>query len=136
GARPLSVRVAAKVDRAVPAATGQTTGQTKGTGLLRRLPWEIRLSVLAVFYLGPPALLIVVATLAYYTVRIPDPMALRLKGQAPVVRVLARDGSLLSERGGSDAYFPLDLLPPYLIAAVIATEDRRFFRHWGLDPSC
>jgi penicillin-binding protein 1A len=121
----------AKADRAAPAVTGQT----KGTGLLRRLPWEIRLSVLAVFYLGPPALLIVVATLAYYTVRIPDPMALRLKGQAPVVRVLARDGSLLSERGGGDAYVPIDLLPRYLIDAVIATEDRRFFRHWGIDPS-
>src|SRR5262245_9000913 len=117
-------------------AAAAATGQGKGTnGLLRRLPWEIRLIFLAIFYLGPPAFLIIVATLAYYTVRVPDPMALRLKDQAPLVRVLARDGSLLSERGGSDAYLPIDLLPRHLIDAVIATEDRRFFKHWGIDPS-
>ena len=62
-------------------------------------------------------------------------MSLRLKEQAPVVRVLARDGSLLSERGGGDAYVPIDLLPRHLVDAVIATEDRRFFKHWGLDPA-
>ena len=104
-------------------------------GLLRRMPWEIRLSALAIFYLGPPLLVIAAAAFVYYTARIPDPMALRLKEQAPVVRVLARDGSLLSERGAGDAYVPIDLLPHHLIDAVIATEDRRFFKHWGLDPS-
>src|SRR5262249_35494666 len=120
-------------DRAAPAALGQSQGTR---GLLYRLPWEIRLSFLAIFYLGPPALLIITATLAYYTLRIPDPMALRLKDQAPVVRVLAADGSLLSERGGGDAYVPIDLMPRHLIDAVIATEDRRFLKHCGRDPSC
>src|SRR5215475_9396779 len=118
--------------RAAPAALTQSQGKR---GLLRRLPWEIRLSFLAVIYLGPPTLLVVAATLAYYTLRIPDPMALRLKDQAPVVRVLAIDGSPLGERGGGDAYIPIDLMPPHLIDAVIATEDRRFFKHWGIDPS-
>ena len=28
----------------------------------------------------------------------------------------------------------LDELPPHLVAAVLATEDRRFYRHWGVDP--
>src|SRR5499427_1814119 len=119
-------------DRAAPAALGQSQGTR---GLLRRLPWEIRLSFLGIFYLGPPTLIILATTLAYYTLRIPDPMALRLKDQAPVVRVIAIDGSLLSERGGGDAYIPIDLMPPHLIDAVIATEDRRFFKHWGIDPS-
>src|SRR5436190_2106649 len=104
-------------------------------GLLRRMPWEIRLSALAILYLGPPLLVIAAVAFVYYTARIPDPMALRLKEQAPVVRILARDGSLLSERGAGDAYVPIDLLPRHLIDAVIATEDRRFFKHWGLDPS-
>jgi penicillin-binding protein 1A len=119
-------------DRVAPAAVGRSPGRRR---FLHRLPWEIRLSFLGILYLGPPALLIIAATLAYYTLRIPDPMALRLKGQAPVVRVLAADGSLLSERGGGDAYLPIDLMPPHLIDAVIATEDRRFFKHWGIDPS-
>src|SRR5262245_47622878 len=102
---------------------------------LQGWPWEIRLLVLATIYLGPPLALAVAAAMAYYTVRIPDPMALRHKERAPVVRLLARDGSLLSERGGDGAYVPIDLLPRHLIDAVIATEDRRFFKHWGLDPT-
>ncbi len=109
-----------------------------GTPRRKRLqgwPWEVRLVVLATIYLGPPLALAVAAFMAYYTVSIPDPMALRHKERAPVVRVLARDGSLLSERGGDGAYVPLDLLPRHLIHAVIATEDRRFFKHWGLDPT-
>ena len=32
-------------------------------GLLRRMPWEIRLSALAIFYLGPP--LLVASTLLF-----------------------------------------------------------------------
>src|SRR5215467_11955964 len=128
----MSLHDPSTADRAASAALGQSQGTR---GLLRRLPWEIRLSFLAIFYLGPPTLLIVAATLVYYTLRIPDPMALRLKDQAPVVRVLAGDGSLLSERGGGDAYVPIDFMPRHLIDAVIATEDRRFFKHWGIDPS-
>ncbi len=128
----MSLHPPTKADRAAAAPAGRSRGWR---GLLRRLPWEIRLAVLATVYLGPPLALLTVVTLAYYTVRIPDPMSLRLKEQAPVVRVLARDGSLLSERGGGDAYVPIDLLPRHLVDAVIATEDRRFFKHWGLDPA-
>jgi penicillin-binding protein 1A len=103
--------------------------------LLRHWPWEIRLIVLATIYLVPPLALAVAAAMVYFTLSMPDPMGLRLKERAPVVRVLARDGSLLSERGGDGAYVPIDLLPRHLIDAVIATEDRRFFKHWGLDPA-
>jgi penicillin-binding protein 1A len=102
---------------------------------LQGWPWEIRLVVLATIYLGPPLALAVAVVMAYYTARIPDPMALRHKERAPIVRLLARDGSLLSERGGDGAYVPIDLLPRHLLDAVIATEDRRFFKHWGLDPT-
>jgi penicillin-binding protein 1A len=29
---------------------------------------------------------------------------------------------------------PLEQIPDYVIQAVLATEDRRFFEHWGIDP--
>jgi penicillin-binding protein 1A len=70
---------------------------------------------------------------SYYSKTIPDPLALRQKDKAPVVRILARDGSVLAERG-APPYVPIDLLPRHLIDAVLAIEDRRFFSHWGIDP--
>ena len=34
-----------------------------------------------------------------------------------------------------DDAVPLDQYPDYLIQAVLATEDRRFYEHLGIDPS-
>ena len=48
------------------------------------------------------------------------------------VVVLARDGSVLSRKGGADQ-IAIRHLPAYLPQAVIATEDRRFYQHFGLD---
>ena len=53
---------------------------------------------------------------------------------AAAVQVLARDGSVLAERGAAAPNVPVDLLPRHLIEAVLAIEDRRFFSHWGVDP--
>jgi penicillin-binding protein 1A len=101
----------------------------------KRLPWEIRFVILAPIYIGLPACLVLAAVFVYYTTLIPNPMALRHKERIPVIRILARDGSVLAERGSADEYVPIDLLPQHLIDAVIATEDRRFFEHRGLDPA-
>jgi penicillin-binding protein 1A len=80
---------------------------------------------------------ILVATIlgafVYFTATIPDPLTLRHKSSAPVVRILAADGSVLAERGGSAPYVPIDLLPRHLVHAVLAIEDRRFFSHHGVD---
>ncbi len=75
----------------------------------------------------------ILAAFVYFTVTIPDPLMLRHKDAAPVVRILAADGSLLAERGGSAPYMPIDLLPRHLVHAVLAIEDRRFYAHWGVD---
>lgn len=53
----------------------------------------------------------------------------------PAVTFLAENGAAIAIYGD---YFAgsvdIDELPPYLVQAVIATEDRRFFEHLGLDP--
>jgi penicillin-binding protein 1A len=72
--------------------------------------------------------------LAWCSAVYPDPLSLREKDHPPVIRILARDGSVLAERGGGDDYVPLDLLPRYAADAVIATEDQRFYEHPGIDP--
>jgi penicillin-binding protein 1A len=63
-----------------------------------------------------------------------DPLTMRTHAREPSIRVLARDGSLIGERGGVDDYVPLDLMPRTMVNAVIATEDKRFFEHHGIDP--
>jgi len=63
-----------------------------------------------------------------------DPLAMRTKAREPSIRILARDGSLIGERGGVDDYIPLDLMPRTMVNAVLATEDKRFFDHHGVDP--
>ena len=53
----------------------------------------------------------------------------------PSVTLVSADGAMLATQG--DLYgeaVRLKDLPPYLPAALIAVEDRRFRRHWGLDP--
>ncbi len=108
--------------------------QDRKRGLLHRLPfkWRALLLVAALGTISTGA--IVAAAFVHYTIRFPDPMAIRRDSSTPVVRVLARDGSVLSERGQAHAFVPLDLLPRHVVDAVVATEDRRFFEHVGLDP--
>jgi penicillin-binding protein 1A len=118
-----------------PTRTSREAETPPRRSMLKRLPWELRLLALAAIYLGVPAIAAVIAALAYYTTTLPDPMAMRQRERAPLVRVLARDGKPLNERGSADAYVPIDLLPQHLIDAVLAVEDRRFFEHRGVDPS-
>ena len=92
-----------------------------------------RLIVLPVYALAAGALG-VAGLMIYYSVIYPDPLSLRPKENASFVRILARDGSVITERGGGDDYMPLDLLPRYVSDAVIATEDQRFYHHHGVDP--
>jgi len=54
------------------------------------------------------------------------------------IEVVDRHGRLLSERpagsGGRTRWLSADELPPRLVAATLASEDRRFFAHPGVDP--
>ena len=51
-----------------------------------------------------------------------------------VTRILADDGSLLSELYIENRDpVSIDEMPPDLLAAIITTEDRKFFTHSGID---
>jgi penicillin-binding protein 1A len=71
----------------------------------------------------------------YYGARLPPTTEWAVPKRPPNIRIVAADGALLGNRGdtGGEAV-KLDDLPPYLPAAVVATEDRRFYGHLGLDP--
>jgi penicillin-binding protein 1A len=72
--------------------------------------------------------------LAWCAYDLPGPERLNELKRRPSVTLLAADGSLIASYG--DLYgdsVRLSELPPYLPAAVLATEDRRFYSHFGLD---
>lgn len=54
--------------------------------------------------------------------------------QALVSRVLAKDGKLIDEFSIERRFYvPLEKIAPTLLNSVIAIEDRRFYKHWGVD---
>ena len=54
---------------------------------------------------------------------------------APQVTLLASDGTPIA-RSGAIVEAPVKVadLPPHVVQAFIAIEDRRFYSHWGIDP--
>lgn len=101
----------------------------------RRLTLKYRVAIGGAV-LGTGLLMLTFAfMMVYYTVVFPDPLALRASGHAPLIRILARDGTVLAVRGAPHEYIPLEKMAKALPAAVVATEDRRFFDHYGVDPA-
>jgi penicillin-binding protein 1A len=73
--------------------------------------------------------------LGYFALTLPDTGELAKSQRRPSVTILAADDSLLATYGDLFGQ-PLSLkeMSPYLPEAVIATEDRRFYSHFGIDP--
>ncbi|SCX97559.1 transglycosylase domain-containing protein [Microvirga guangxiensis] len=58
-----------------------------------------------------------------------------LKTQDLAVTFLDRYGQEVGRRGlNLDDSYKLEDFPDYMIKAALATEDRRFYEHWGIDP--
>jgi penicillin-binding protein 1A len=71
---------------------------------------------------------------AYYAHDLPDVGKLSRIERRPNVTLAAADGTTLANFG--DLYgewLPLDAIPQALVQAVLATEDRRFYSHPGVD---
>src|SRR5579872_6305527 len=73
--------------------------------------------------------------LTYFALTLPDTSQLTVAQRRPSVTILADDGSVIANFGDLFGQ-PLLLreMSPYLPQAVIATEDRRFYSHFGIDP--
>src|ERR1044071_1206739 len=73
--------------------------------------------------------------LGYFALTLPDTSQLGAAQRRPAITILAEDGSTLASLGDLFGQ-PLTLkeMSPSLPQAVIATEDRRFYSHFGVDP--
>ncbi|HZU88522.1 MAG TPA: PBP1A family penicillin-binding protein [Stellaceae bacterium] len=71
----------------------------------------------------------------YCIATLPDTSRLDGGGRRASLAILARDGTVLATYGDLHGR-PLSLrqMSPYLPQAVIATEDRRFYSNFGIDP--
>ena len=85
--------------------------------------------------LGVWVLIFVAAFVLVFSRGLPDTSKLYDIHRQPSISYLDRNGALLSVRGSQ--YAPpvdIDSLPPYVPAAFVSVEDRRFYQHWGFDP--
>jgi len=73
--------------------------------------------------------------LGYFALTLPDTGELTRAERRPSVTILASDSTLLTTYGDLFGQ-PLTLkeMSPHLPKALIATEDRRFYHHFGIDP--
>lgn len=85
--------------------------------------------------LGLLGAFIVAGIVVWYAQDLPDIESLNAATRRPAITLLSSDGETIASIG--DVYgetLDLDDLPKSLPDAVLATEDRRFFSHYGLDP--
>lgn len=76
-----------------------------------------------------------IGVVVYYGAQLPSSNTWAIPERPPNIRILAADGSLISNRGqtGGEAVTYREL-PYYVPAAIIASEDRRYMQHFGVDP--
>jgi penicillin-binding protein 1A len=99
--------------------------------LIRVLKFILKLFI-GLFLCG---LIIGIAGYSYYSKDLPDVATLKdVRLQTPM-QVLSKDGELIAifgERRRTPLKY--DEIPPIVVNAVIATEDSRFYEHFGIDP--
>jgi len=119
------------------ARTGKTTRRPRrgrirswlrrAAGILLGIGWwvGVRAAVLAVVVIGGATL--------YYASRLPDLDALLDDRDGGSVTMLDASGRTFAWRGQQLGLTRADEVSPHLINAIIATEDRRFYWHFGVD---
>ena len=87
-----------------------------------------------VFTLGIWGIVIIGLITAYFAYDLPSTDKALGVSNRPLVTYIARDGSKISEIGNlKGSTVKVSDLPRYVYQAVIATEDRRFYSHHGVD---
>ena len=109
-----------------PRSGGSGSGSGRRWGK-RMLMWGLTLAIWVGIGLA--------GVVAYYAIDLPDIDRMTATTRRPSVVFHSVDGEVFAAYG--DLYGePLDLpdISPFIIQAVLATEDRRFYSHWGFDP--
>ncbi|MBM3534023.1 MAG: PBP1A family penicillin-binding protein [Alphaproteobacteria bacterium] len=113
------------------ASRRSTRKRRSGFGWTSILSTLFRWSLVAGIWAG----VVVAGIVAYYALTLPDISSLEESGRKPSIWLALADGTVFASSGEVHGR-PVKLgeMPKSLTHAVLATEDRRFFGHLGLDP--
>jgi penicillin-binding protein 1A len=106
----------------------------KGPGRWYAGSWWRKLLSYGVAF-GIWAAIAVAVVVGIYAYDLPDLSSLTATTRKPSVTLLSADGETIAAYG--DVYgepVNLETLPKYVPQAIISTEDRRFYSHFGIDP--
>lgn len=105
---------------------------TSGFAGLISLIWRVIWG--SIWRVGATVFLILALATAYFYSTLPEASALfdgRARGS---VTMLDTDGRVFAWRGETFGMVSSDKIAPALKNAVVATEDKRFYKHFGVDP--
>lgn len=127
---------AARPARRKPAARRGGSGRGGIRGLFRALiRWIMRMIWALTWRLGMVFTLLIALAVGYQYMGLPEASAL-LDGRARgSVTLLDRQGQVFAWRGDQfGGVVTTETVSPYLKNAIIATEDKRFYSHFGISP--
>lgn len=79
--------------------------------------------------------IVLAGTIAWFAYDMPEIDSMALPDRRPAMTVVAADGQPIARFGDlAGETVQAGQLPPHLVQAVIAIEDRRFHSHFGIDP--
>jgi len=106
---------------------GQREKSRRGFGLARLLYWGVVLAIWSV--IGFTGLF------AWVAFHLPPIQSLAIPKRPPTIQINTTDGRIFATRGEmGGAAIPINEMPTHLPNAFLAIEDRRFYRHHGIDP--
>ena len=75
------------------------------------------------------------AVIIYFALTMPEIDQIKKLERRPAITFLAADGAIIARYGGLKGQaVDVEDLPNHVIAAFVAAEDRRFYKHFGIDP--
>lgn len=114
-----------------PVGSHRPSRLMRAGAFLRRAVWRLVKIFLFLMVLGA---VIGVSGLWYFSRDLPRIDELFLSFRRPCIRLFDARGTLMATYG--DVYgdvLTVDVLPPHVVQALLAVEDKRFYNHFGID---